>query len=894
MQKYLQGAESIKISDELSSDIPISIRPEVVNDIEYSNEWTAHLDTLSDNFEDEPSSVACASVVTDPSCSHQLPKTFRLKEINPESVPVHQHCRNRLANIKLRSGTFHNYDILTDRSCLGENICGQCASDNERRSKTIFEVSVSQQRLDVTILSQDLYSYLEKVLQWGLGGVNKTFDGRVLLKSYTSLKTHLGQLRSSNHVAKTNQGLIEECALLTEGFLANLTAFKSFNLQELHDSDLLDDQLRKVFTQQQIECGMEALNLAFTAIDARETARLQPQTHKELSPACLSIMPELEWKIQETEMCNRSDELKRECLQIKERRLSRFSDKVDKRYLALMWYFDYLDNCNEWEHQACKWEREWMVNEMEELKWDTGEHEWMVRTWERERFRCRCFFNPAACIHHNTVLFWRTGYEHNSMYVWERKMRKWMKCERERRERLVREVEKIVWNPVIMILGMEKTQFDREMRGRIMCKWEEEEEKAAIFWRTLSFMSDRNLFHYVDAYVDDYAGWTQSKKEECEMEQLDEQVRKWIVDEMEKLGWGTEWREWMLRLWGRESVIRQRMRNLLCEIGRHEWEEKVRRWMKSEREKYGWMLCHMDKLEWDNDMRVWLMQQWERRMPVCMTMVKEIERHEWEREICKWMEHEREVREKLRRLDRRSAKDRREDARLQRFHSNFVSQYQLLKQATKHLLTELHQPAEQIQSHREAWDVAMRTMRGLSRLERPKCLMDALCFLCASRAVAETAGDDGSSYISAFNEGLEQWRSMFPEIDEVAWLMWQVTLGSIPDDQSTAEQHDAMLRLQYSVAELIETANGLFDTKKLNERDEMDEDQPFHQFTASKIPKAAPDIEVSDPPNIATEKERLDQVITRLEERTQGTASFNIVILVASIIFALVVHAMLG
>ncbi|KIM97362.1 hypothetical protein OIDMADRAFT_20542, partial [Oidiodendron maius Zn] len=135
---------------------------------------------------------------------------------------------------------------------------------------------------------------------------------------------------------------------------------------------------------------------------------------------------------------------------------------------------------------------------------------------------------------------------------------------------------------------------------------------------------------------------------------------------------------------------------------------------------------------------------------------------------------------------------------------------------------------------------------------------------------------------------------MFPEIDKVAWLMWQVTLGSMPDDQPTAEQHDAMLRLRYSVAELIETANGLFDTENLNEHDEVDQDQPFHQFTASKIPKAAPDIEVSDPPNIATEKERLDQVITRLEKRTQGTASFNVVILVASIIFALVVHAMLG
>ncbi|KAI1159926.1 hypothetical protein F5B18DRAFT_655137 [Nemania serpens] len=150
-------------------------------------------------------------------------------------------------------------------------------------------------------------------------------------------------------------------------------------------------------------------------------------------------------------------------------------------------------------------------------------------------------------------------------------------------------------------------------------------------------------------------------------------------------------------------------------------------------------------------------------------------------------------------------------------------------------------------------------MRGLSRLESPK-LIDALCFLCVSRAVAETARDDRDAYISAFSRDLEEWREGFPELDEVSRFMWEIDLDSVPELQPQA--NTKIQQLRESVAALIAKANAMFGLRRrINTYNEIHELGGPRQLGRKDTNQAPPATEVPNPPATAREKEPPDRLI---------------------------------
>ena len=105
-------------------------------------------------------------------------------------------------------------------------------------------------------------------------------------------------------------------------------------------------------------------------------------------------------------------------------------------------------------------------------------------------------------------------------------------------------------------------------------------------------------------------------------------------------------------------------------------------------------------------------------------------------------------------------------------------------------------------------------MRRLSRLEAPLSLEDALCFLCASRAVVESSSeDDKLAYMPSFVQDLETWRQMFPQVEHFARIMWDLTMDHIPPMfRSTDEAlwHHTILSLRELVATLVARTRFLF------------------------------------------------------------------------------------
>lgn len=137
------------------------------------------------------------------------------------------------------------------------------------------------------------------------------------------------------------------------------------------------------------------------------------------------------------------------------------------------------------------------------------------------------------------------------------------------------------------------------------------------------------------------------------------------------------------------------------------------------------------------------------------------------------------TRKTLRALDRSLEEERRHD--IKRFRENFMHQHRLLVDAIREHPIWLNPLANQLRSHRDAWDSAVSTMRRLSRLEAPLSLEDALCFLCASRAVVESSSlDDKLAYMSSFVQDLETWRLMFPQVEHFARIMWDLTMDHVP------------------------------------------------------------------------------------------------------------------
>ncbi|KAF4998309.1 hypothetical protein FDECE_11826 [Fusarium decemcellulare] len=249
-----------------------------------------------------------------------------------------------------------------------------------------------------------------------------------------------------------------------------------------------------------------------------------------------------------------------------------------------------------------------------------------------------------------------------------------------------------------------------------------------------------------------------------------------------------------------------------------------------------------------------------------------------------------------------------EKLKLQKFRKKFIRQYLLLKRATKDSSTELHQIAAKLRGYRNAWAASMTAMRQLIRL-KPPTLLGALCFLCTSRAMADSSDSDRGAYLSQFTKDLEQWRNVFPEVTEAARLMWSIDIEGgpsasyqqpggglqcpfllpLPIYQSGYGSEDAMLQLRETVAALIGDANEAFSLDMngdLTGGSESDEHQDW----------AKP--ERSPPQATAWEAEFQDILvaphITSLQGKFWGTSCFHVLILVTGIIFSLAVAFILG
>ncbi|KAJ3533971.1 hypothetical protein NM208_g7748 [Fusarium decemcellulare] len=248
-----------------------------------------------------------------------------------------------------------------------------------------------------------------------------------------------------------------------------------------------------------------------------------------------------------------------------------------------------------------------------------------------------------------------------------------------------------------------------------------------------------------------------------------------------------------------------------------------------------------------------------------------------------------------------------ERLKLQRFRERFIRHYLLLKQATKDSSTELNQLSAGLRSYKEAWAVAMRTMRQLVRLKVPS-LLGALCFLCATRAMADSVSDKEDAYKFEFTQDLMTWGQILPGIETAVQLVWNVQIDKVEFDGGERlpwkrvlgylrwkSQHilhfksNAMQQLRESVVGLISTANetfGLETEPGLNGWQQIDIGQSLADTKRSTPQATRWDIE---PPDILIAPNALF-----LKNKFQGTPRFNIVLLVTGIMFALVVLFILG
>jgi hypothetical protein len=173
-------------------------------------------------------------------------------------------------------------------------------------------------------------------------------------------------------------------------------------------------------------------------------------------------------------------------------------------------------------------------------------------------------------------------------------------------------------------------------------------------------------------------------------------------------------------------------------------------------------------------------------------------------------EHQRKISEKVKELEEMVEQER----HLRQFRSRFRSEYERLSQALQDPSeSSLQEIAWELQGHQQAWRAAVTTMRRLSRLKAPSSVMDVLCFLCLSRAVADTVEDGGNPCLFAFTEDLEHWRQLYPEIEKVSRRLWEAPVESFPNTTDSAGRQAsraALAQLRGSVAVLITQANGLF------------------------------------------------------------------------------------
>ncbi|SPO06825.1 uncharacterized protein DNG_09519 [Cephalotrichum gorgonifer] len=236
----------------------------------------------------------------------------------------------------------------------------------------------------------------------------------------------------------------------------------------------------------------------------------------------------------------------------------------------------------------------------------------------------------------------------------------------------------------------------------------------------------------------------------------------------------------------------------------------------------------------------------------------------------------------------------REEEGLRKFHSNFIIQHELLKHSPEISSTALHQHPEILQDHTKAWSIAIMAMRRMSKVNPPS-LIGVLCFLLVSRAMARTLDGDGNQYLTAFSEELNQWRQVYPEVEDVARRVWGHTFSDLPLPRSPV-QHTTLLQLRDKVAALIGKARRIIDLGDWTQHMFNKTSQASHQREPTNAAETLPDIEPSLPPE-REEKEPPDRLIcpniVRLQEIPEGLVWPEIVTLVTGIIFAIVVYFML-
>ncbi|KAI0408518.1 hypothetical protein F4802DRAFT_416362 [Xylaria palmicola] len=233
----------------------------------------------------------------------------------------------------------------------------------------------------------------------------------------------------------------------------------------------------------------------------------------------------------------------------------------------------------------------------------------------------------------------------------------------------------------------------------------------------------------------------------------------------------------------------------------------------------------------------------------------------------------------------------RQEERLWKFRSSFNEQYKRLKRAAQVYSTILGPYSWQLQNSRQAWAVAITTMRRLSRLESSPKLMEALCFLCASRAVAETAQDTRDAYISAFSQDLSNWGEILPEIKEISGFMWGINWDFVPKPQPQSSSEIEQLR--ESVAALLVKTNEMFSLGHHSPHEKTtDGGGGSSQQCLGNIEQAPRAMKPPDP--LATaQRQKIPPDRNCHREGTPAPLT-NVVVLVTSVIFALIVHFMLG
>ncbi|RWA12168.1 hypothetical protein EKO27_g2926 [Xylaria grammica] len=181
-------------------------------------------------------------------------------------------------------------------------------------------------------------------------------------------------------------------------------------------------------------------------------------------------------------------------------------------------------------------------------------------------------------------------------------------------------------------------------------------------------------------------------------------------------------------------------------------------------------------------------------------------------------------------------------------------------------------------------------MRKLSRLESPPELTNALCFLCVSRAVAETAERDRNAYITGFEQDLAKWADILPGIKKICSLIWKIRWDAIPRLQPHFSTK--LKQLRKSVAELLMRANTILGLKPHG----ADQEHPGKleiqsQQRRANIEYGSLATESPDPPPTTARQKKPPDRDPHQDKPLPFTA---MVTLVKSIVFALVVHFILS